>query len=164
MGKTTAVRRAAELLADVRIAGFYTAEVRDAEGRRRGFEAVSFGGGRATISDVSIRGTDRVGRYGVDVAAVDRLAQVTLRVRAGVDLFLVDEIGRMECCSRRFVEAFEELAESGVLMIATVALRGSGLIGAIKRHPAAEVWEVTPPNRDALPERLAHWVRQRIPS
>ena len=162
VGKTTVVRRAAELLQGRRISGFYTAELRDAAGRRRGFEAVLFGGGRSTIAEVGLAGPHRVGRYGVDVAVIERLAEATLRPAAGADFYLVDEIGKMECLSGRFVRAVEELADSGALLVATVARWGGGLIADIKRHPGAEVREVTAANREGLPRRVAAWVSQRL--
>ncbi len=162
VGKTTVLRRAAELLQGRQISGFFTAELRDGAGRRRGFEAVVFGGGRSIIAEVGLAGAHRVGKYGVDVAAIDRLAEATLRAAPGADIYLVDEIGKMECLSGRFVMAVEELVHGGQLLVATVAHGGSGLIAQIKSRPDAEVREVTTANREGLPRRVAAWVSQRL--
>jgi nucleoside-triphosphatase len=64
-GKTTALRRLIERLADLRLAGFYTQEVRE-RGQRVGFEAVSLSGRRALLAHVRSRSPHRVGRYGVE--------------------------------------------------------------------------------------------------
>src|SRR5215831_16622889 len=92
-GKTTAVCRLVERLTDLRIAGFYTQEVRD-QGSRVGFEAVGLAlGHKALLAHVRSRSRHRVGRYGVDVPALARLVEAELRGAVGEeDLFVIDEI------------------------------------------------------------------------
>ena len=134
-GKTTAIRRLAALLDDVRVAGFYTAEIRT-RGERRGFRLVGFDGAEALIAHVELPKTHRVGKYGVDVAAMDRAADAGLAPRKGVELYLVDEIGKMECLSTRFIEHMRRIVDGRVTLVATVASRGSGYIAEVKRGPA----------------------------
>ena len=65
-GKTTALRRLIERLADLRLAGFYTQEVRE-RGQRVGFEAIGVSTGQhAILAHVRSRSRHRVGRYGVE--------------------------------------------------------------------------------------------------
>src|SRR4051794_14770081 len=72
-GKTTCVRRLAERLGDLRLAGFYTAEIREG-GNRVGFEAVRLSTGRhAVLAHVRSKSRHRVGRYGVEPAALAQL-------------------------------------------------------------------------------------------
>jgi len=159
VGKTTVVRRVAEKLKP-RPGGFYTEEVRE-KGERRGFRALTFDGEVSLIADVEFRGTLRVGRYGVDVAAIDRLADAALRPRREVAVFIIDEIGKMECLSERFVQATLTLLDSGRLVVATVGERGSGFIADVKRRPDAELWQVTRQNRDEMPARVLTWIAAR---
>ena len=79
-GKTTAFRRLAALLGerDVPLAGFTTEEIRE-HGRRVGFAVESLDGRRATLAHVELPGPPRVGRYGVDVEAFERIALPSLR-------------------------------------------------------------------------------------
>lgn len=161
VGKTTVVRRVAEKLARRRPGGFYTEEVRE-QGQRRGFRAVTFDGETCAIADVDFRGTARVGRYGVDVDAIDRLADTALRQRPGVAVFIIDEIGKMECLSERFVEAARALLDLGRVVVATVGERGSGFIVEVKRRPDAELWEVTRQTRDEIPARVLAWLERRL--
>lgn len=166
VGKTTLLRRVAETLRQedaVEPAGFYTAEIREG-GRRRGFRLIPFdGGGEGEVmAHVERAEGPRVSRYGVDVDAVDRMTERTLVDRPSARLYLVDEIGKMECYSEHFVEAVEELLRGPVPLVATVARRGGGLIGGVKDHPEAEVVEVKRENRDELVERVVGWVRQRL--
>jgi nucleoside-triphosphatase len=157
-GKTTAIRRLAALLGDMRVAGFYTAEIR-ARGERRGFRLVGFDGTEALIAHVELPKRARVGKYGVDVSAMEQAADAALSPRAGVELYLVDEIGKMECLSPRFVEHMQRLVAGRVPLIATVASRGSGYIVEVKRDPRCEVRTLTRANRDNLPEELLAWLR-----
>jgi nucleoside-triphosphatase len=89
------------------------------------------------MAHVDLPGPPRVGRYGVDVAAIDAVVDEVLAPRAGVDLHLVDEIGKMECLSPRFVRAMRALLDSGAPVVATIALRGGFIArgeGAARRR------------------------------
>jgi nucleoside-triphosphatase len=158
-GKTTALRRAAERLDGRRLGGFYTEEIRE-RGERRGFRAVTFDGEAAVLAHVARRGGPRVGRYGVDVAVMDALAE-GLAPADAADVWLVDEIGKMECLSARFVLAMRALLDSRVPVIATVAQRGMGFIAEVKRRPDAETWTVASATREALPAAIAEWATRR---
>jgi nucleoside-triphosphatase len=161
IGKTTVIRRLAARLTPRSLAGFFTEEMRRS-GRRCGFRAVTLDGHSSTIAHVDYPGPHRVSRYGVDVAAIDRLADTTLRRRSEIDLYLVDEIGKMECLSARFVEAMEELIDASRWIVATIALSGGGFIAEVKKHPRALLREVTYANRDDLADRIAPWLEEQL--
>src|SRR5512134_439855 len=108
VGKTTALRRVCDGLQVGPLSGFYTEEVRE-RGVRQGFRLVTFDGEERTIADVRRPGAPRVGKYGVDVAAIDAVARRVLAPDAGVALYVIDEIGKMECLARGFVEAVRGL-------------------------------------------------------
>jgi nucleoside-triphosphatase len=162
VGKTTVLRRAAEELSDLEIRGFLTDEIREG-GRRAGFRIETFDGRAAVLAHVRIRSPHRVSKYGVDLAALDRVvAEQFSQKNAG--LVFIDEIGKMECLSRRFVEAVEPLIASARVFVATVALRGEGLIEEIKRRPDALLWRISRANRDEMPAKVAEWVRSGLRS
>jgi nucleoside-triphosphatase len=158
-GKTTVVRRLAERLGDRRLAGFLTLELRE-HGHRVGFEAVGLDGRRTTLAHVRSRSPVRVGRYGVEPGRLVPLIEEELvRPDGTVDLFLIDEIGKMECACPAFMTAVRRVLDGPVPVLATVALRGGGFIAEVKARPDAHIVEVAPGNRDDLPERLAVWLR-----
>lgn len=159
MGKTTLMRRVAEGLAGRRLGGFTTGEIR-LQGQRVGFGLTTFDGRSAVLAHVDERSPHRVGKYGVDVAALDSVADAAL-APAGAEVYLVDEIGKMECLSARFVAALTRLLDSGQPLVATIAARGGGLIEAVKKRPDVEVWTVTHDNRDSLPARVVSWLAVR---
>jgi nucleoside-triphosphatase len=127
---------------------------------RRGFRLVTLDGRARVMAHVDIGGTVRVGRYGVDVAAIDELAVDALASRPDVQVYLVDEIGKMECRSPAFVAAMRTLLDSGRPVVATVGRLGEGFIAEVKRRPDAELWALTPANRDAMPARVVKWLRE----
>jgi nucleoside-triphosphatase len=158
-GKTTVVRRVAAAFPG-RAAGFYTQEVRE-RGRRVGFEIVTLDGERGWLSHVDFPGPHRVGKYGVDLENLERLALPAMAAGPGVDLIVVDEIGKMECLSRGFMTAMERLwEEAPVPLLVTVALKGGGYIQKIKEKPEGLLITVTFENRDELPGRLAGLLSQ----
>ncbi len=48
-----------------------------------------------------------------------------------------------------------------ILIMATIALRGSGFIVEVKQHPEVRVIEVPQADRQALPGQIAAWVKER---
>jgi nucleoside-triphosphatase len=156
IGKTTVIRRVADSLSGKQIRGFYTEEIRTG-GERRGFRLVTFNGEQRVIAHSDFAKRHRVGKYGIDVAAIDAAASL-LCPDPSAELYLVDEIGRMECLSERFITAMRELLAGRVPLVATVGLRGGGLIAEVKGMEQCLLWEVTRENRDGLPARILEWL------
>jgi nucleoside-triphosphatase len=154
-GKTTAFRRLAELLRESRqsVAGFTTEEMRE-RGRRVGFAVESLDGESDTLAHVKLRGPPRVGRYGVDLEAFERVALPALRASSG-DVVLIDELGKMELASAAFRGAVEELLDQPVAIAATLQVARHPFTDALRARPEVEVIRLTARNRNALPEQLA---------
>jgi nucleoside-triphosphatase len=157
IGKTTLIRTVAARLNPAGLRGFYTEEIRE-HGPRLGFRLVSFTGAEGVMAHVDFEHRHRVGRYGIDVAAIERLAEPALQFDEGAAVYLIDEIGKMECMSARVVAALESLFRSGKPIVATIASTGIGFIRKAKQRPDAVLWEVTRTNRDALPEQVLEWL------
>jgi nucleoside-triphosphatase len=154
IGKTTLIRKVVERLRPLPMSGFYTEETRDGA-ERTGFRVVTLDGQKGPLATVGKGGGPHVGRYRVDLEGFEETALPSLRIRPDVELYVIDEIGKMESYSDRFVEAARELLESGVPVLASVALHGAGFIEEVKSHPRAELIQVTQNNRDELRERIA---------
>jgi nucleoside-triphosphatase len=159
-GKTTVIRRVARKLEGRRLRGFIAEELREA-GERVGFSIQTLDGRSADLAHVRIGSPHRVSRYGVDVAALDEIAKDALALEPPADVYLVDEIGKMECMSDRFVAGIERILGSGRLLVATVAMRGGGLIESVKARDDAVVWKVTRSNRETLPDEIVRWIDAR---
>jgi nucleoside-triphosphatase len=155
-GKTTVVQKVVALWPG-KAAGFYTREVRK-DGRRLGFEIVTLAGDAALLSHVNFPGPYRVGKYGVNLENFHRVALPALEAGPDVDLIVVDEVGKMECLSPRFVAAMKNLWAVPVPLLITVAQKGGGYIAALKGKPDKTLFTVTPANRDELPGRILRLV------
>ncbi len=79
-----------------------------------------------------------------------------------MDLFFIDEIGKMEVANEHFCEAVLRVLGGPVPIVATVAMKGSGLIAAVKARPDVRLVTVTEETRGQLPDELAAWLRDRV--
>ena len=149
VGKTTLIRQLAEALEPFRPAGFYTREIRKG-GERMGFEIVSLDGRQGLLSHVDIRSSFRVGKYGVDVDGFESFLEALPFLGPAIRLIIVDEIGKMECLSERFRRLLGEVLDSEKLVIATVALKGTGFIEQVKVRKDVKIFELSAKNRNRL--------------
>ena len=164
-GKTTVVRRVIHQLSHLRLTGFYTQEIRDHD-RRVGFEAVGLRGSSVILAHVDFGGRHRVGRYGVDLAGLESLIKTELqRPAADVDLYVIDEIGQMECLSDLFIDTTSFALDTPVPTLVSIAARGGGFIGLVKTRPDVEIEFVSPQTRDRLPDTIVRrFLHKQVPS
>ena len=155
-GKTTAVGRLSELLreAGVSLSGFLTRELREG-GRRVGFEIETFRGERGVLASVELAGPPRVGRYGVDLEAFERLALPALYPPGDAGVVLIDELGKMELASDRFREAVAALFAGRLPIVATVQLARDPFTDALRGDSDVSTLRLTASNRDRLPGEVA---------
>jgi nucleoside-triphosphatase len=157
VGKTTVAARLIELLrADgLPVTGFVTREVRGERGRRLGFELETADGRRGVLAHVDLSGGPRVGRYGVALDDLERLAVPLLeRAHAG-SIVVVDELGKMELASARVRDAVAGVLARPLPLVATVHAYRHPFTDAVKRDASVTVVPVTRANRDGLAHELA---------
>lgn len=149
-GKTTLVRAIVEVL-DCPAGGFYTRETRGQDGRRTGFEIVTLAGEAAPLARTGIAGPHRVGRYGVDIDALDRVGvpAIEAAVERGV-LIVVDEIGKMELLSLRFQRALIECFRHHRLLFGTIMQTSHPFANELKAQPDTLLIELAESNRDEV--------------
>lgn len=147
-GKTTSVMQIIANLNSKKVAGFYTQEIRQGN-KRKGFRWECLDGAEGILAHIDIKGPFRVGKYGLDVAGFEKLVVPILDIeRVDAELFVLDEIGKMECLSEKFVAAVRQLFTSDKSVLATVALKGAGLISEVKNYPGTKLFNLTRQNRD----------------
>ncbi len=147
-GKTTAIMKIIDALDCEKVAGFYTQEIRQ-NNVRKGFSWKRLDGVDGTLAHIKIKGHWRVGKYGVDVAGFEESVVPILDAeRTDVELFVIDEIGKMECFSEKFVAAVRRLFTSEKSVLATVAKKGAGLISEVKKYPNIKLFNLTRSDRD----------------
>lgn len=160
IGKTTVIKEVAARLGN-RAGGFCTEEIRDQRGRRKGFRLVTLDGDEAVMAhtDLHSEGRPEVGRYGVDLAAIDEVGVGALRRAMASDLLvIVDEVGKMEL----FSEAFRRVVRDAVIgpspVLGTVMRGAHPWVDKLRMRPEVEVWVITAENRDGMAERIWRWI------
>jgi nucleoside-triphosphatase len=120
-----------------------------------GFRWKRLDGAEGILAHVDIKGKFRVGRYGVDVTGFEQdVVPVLDEARTDVQLFVIDEIGKMECFSPKFIDAVRRLFAGQRAVLATVASKGTGLIAEVKDYPAVKVFTLTERNRDDVIDQI----------
>ncbi len=149
IGKTTLIKNVCSALGDQQIAGFYTEEMRP-DGERLGFELVGMNGERAVLAHVDIRSPFRVGKYGVDVEALDRFIPSLACLAPATTLIIIDEIGKMECFSATFRRLARQALASETPVVASVSQRGGGFVAEVKERWDVRLLNMDWDNRDHL--------------
>jgi len=158
-GKTSLLRQALAAY-DGSAGGFFTEEIRR-EGERLGFRLVTLDGQAAVLAHADLRRRHRVGRYGVDVRALEAVGVAALRRAAPDTLAVIDEIGKMELLSAPFREAVLEIISRGQRVLGTILLNPHPWADGIKRQPQVRVETLTRANRRQVEEALRQWLNYR---
>ncbi|KAJ3689723.1 hypothetical protein LUZ61_018887 [Rhynchospora tenuis] len=166
VGKTTLVMRVFETLRasqpHLSIRGFYTREVREGA-ERVGFEVVTLDGRHGPLASSKISSAESlrwptVGKYKVDVRSLESLALPELQVKEGTDLFIIDEVGKMELFSSSFFPAVMRVLESNIPLLATIPIPKFGrdipAVARLRNHPGATVLTLNAANRDMMSENV----------
>ncbi len=157
-GKTSLIKQAVAGL-ESRAGGFYTEEIRS-QGTRLGFKLVTLDGREAILAHADFNKRFRVGKYGVDVDALDGVGVSALRRAAEqCDLVIVDEIGKMELFSADFREVVLQVIGSGKRVLGTIMLHSNPWADAIKRQPQVNLVTVTRAGYQRLLDNLRDWLR-----
>jgi len=160
-GKTTLLRQVVAELG-LRAGGFYTEEVRE-RGQRIGFRLSTLDGRQAVLASVDIAGPPHVGRYGVDLAALEGVDVPALEeAAASADLVVVDEIGKMEMASGRFRLEVESALDGGCCLLGSILLAPHPWADAIKARPEVLVVGLTPGGRERVRQQLVSLVRDCV--
>src|SRR6266496_1218854 len=153
-GKTTLVKRIVKELTRP-CGGFYTEEIRE-RGQRVGFKLITLGGKEAVFADVNFKTSERVGKYGLDLAKLETVGVPAIHEAVSAQqLVVIDEIGPMEIRSAIFRDAVSKLFETAAPILATITARPFPFTDAIKKRPDVRVVDVQPNTREQLVAELS---------
>jgi len=146
VGKTTLIQSIISKL-NVSAGGFYTAEVRDENGKRWGFKIISLDGQESVLASVEIISHHKVGKYGVDVAAMDRVGVPAVRSALNdSEIIVIDEIGRMELASKQFRNVIAQALDSPKPVLGTVAIKDTNFARKAKERADTKIIKLTRAN------------------
>lgn len=158
VGKTTVLLKIVESLKAKRysVGGMLSREVRSS-GTRVGFEILDIDDERCGwLAHVSQESGPHVGKYRVNIKDLNDIgAKAILKAAENSSIIAIDEIGPMELFSENFKEAVRRAVNSGKLVVGVIHWKAKDrLIEEVKRREDAEIYTVTPENRDKLHETM----------
>jgi nucleoside-triphosphatase len=160
-GRTTLIRRLSEIFKEFNPAGFYTTEIVE-DGTITGFLIASLFGDNKILSHVSLKSKYAVGKYRIDIKGFENLLEAVFSKEKKTGLYLVDEIDKIECVSKKFTKVIVEILNSDKPVVATIAEKGTGLISELKKREDVNLIEVTPGNRDLQLKELTMEIRDLL--
>jgi nucleoside-triphosphatase len=149
IGKTTLVRKLLACLTG-EVGGFFTQEIRQGH-RRVGFKIRDLQGEEGVLAHINYSSPYRVGKYGVDIAALERVALPALNYALKNSAYIImDELGKMELYSQAFQKKVVEVLDSPKKVLGVIQQRSNPFLDPIKTRGDVDMIEVTLENRESL--------------
>jgi nucleoside-triphosphatase len=147
-GKSTLIERIIQGI-ETPATGFFTREIRE-KGQRMGFSINTLDRKQGLLAHKRIRSNCMVGKYGVNLADIDRIAVPSMMPERPDALIVIDEIGKMECFSELFRKTLVKVLDSNHLVIGSISLKGDSFIRKVKEREDVLLVHVSQRNRDTL--------------
>jgi len=151
-GKTTVIKKIITGLKRP-AKGFYTEEIR-VDGKRQGFKMITLAGKEGLLGHRDIKSDYTVSKYGVSIENIDNIAVPAIIPDNQSQIIILDEIGKMECFSKKFKEAALQALDSNNTVIGTIAISGTEFIRKIKERCDMKIIEATESNRHELSDKI----------
>ncbi|MEM0129294.1 MAG: NTPase [Thermoplasmata archaeon] len=164
-GKTQTLLRIIGLVEEegIRVGGVITEPVVE-KGRRTGFRMTDWMTKESQVfAHESITSRVRSGRFGVNVKVLEDLGLRALAgARAGADLIVIDEVGKLDVDSEPFSQAVLETLDSPTSIIMTLHKKSRNpLLQDIRRRDELRLLEVTPVNKNLLAFKVVNLLTGR---
>jgi len=151
-GKSTVIEKLVQQIQRP-VSGFFTREIKE-KGRRVGFSITTLDGKEGVLAHEESKSKRRVGKYGVNIDELDRIAVPSMIPGRTDQTVIIDEIGKMECFSPLFRETLIKTLDSANPVIGSIAQKGNPFIEKIKERKDVLLVTVSEKNRDSLPAGL----------
>jgi nucleoside-triphosphatase len=158
IGKTTLIKQLIYRLKRYEPVGFYTDEIRH-KGERKGFQIITPDGQRSILAHILIDSPYQIGKYKVDVNGFDSFLDSLTLHQYKNNPIIIDEIGKMECLSVKFVRMIQEILDSENIVIATIAHTDGGIKGKIKARDDVRLFKINLENRDKIIDEILETMR-----
>jgi len=156
-GKTSLIKQEIAGREDKAV-GFYTEEIRSG-GTRQGFRLVTLDGQSIILAHTGIDSPHRVGKYGVDIEALERVGVAALeQANRKRELVVIDEIGKMELLSAVFQKAVWHIIKNGKKVLGSIMLSHHPWADSIKSQPQVRLITVTRTNHSQVLDELETWL------
>lgn len=157
-GKTHALLKVIEMLEadDLKVGGMITEPIIE-DNKRVGFYVIDWQSKKkAVLANTEIHSKFMVGKFGVDLNALEGVGVAALTKACGdADVVVIDEVGKMEVESEKFVAAVKAALDVDKPIILTLHKKSRNpLLQDIRRRDDIRILEVTPINRNLLPYKI----------
>lgn len=160
-GKTTLIRKLSEVFKEFNPTGFYTAEITE-DGSQTGLLVASLYGDSRILAHIGLKSKYGVGRLRVDVKGFDIMLDNIFSKDKKTGLYFIDEVGKVECLSRKFCRIITEILNADKPVIASISDKGTGIISEIKKRSDIALHEVTLENQDLKLKELTMEIRDLL--
>ncbi len=111
---------------------------------------------KGILAHVNLKSRVRVGRYGVDIGVLEEIGVPAIQYATDfTDVIVIDEVGKMEVESPKFVEAVRDAFDADKPMLLTLHKKSRNpLLQDIRRRDDVRILEVTSVNRELLPYKI----------
>ena len=157
-GKSTLIQKVARRIKRP-ATGFFTRELKE-KGRRVGFLIETLDGKTGLLAHQNIISNYRVGKYGVNLEDLDRIAVPAMIPCGANQVVLIDEIGKMECFSPLFKKTLLSVLSAENQVIGSIAIKGDRFIQAIKNRDDVTLISITEDTRDLALELFLQEIRE----
>ncbi|ADD08107.1 NTPase [Candidatus Aciduliprofundum boonei] len=163
VGKTTTLIKTIEILEEEGyiVGGMITEELRE-NGKRTGFYVLDWmSKEKKVFAHKDFESRHKVGKYGIDIKALEEVGIKALQdAMDKADIIVIDEIGKMEVESKKFVQTVRDILDMDKHIIMTLHKKSrNSLLQEIRRRDDIRMLEVTPINRNLLPFKIVQLIK-----
>jgi nucleoside-triphosphatase len=157
-GKTHALIKVIEMLEDeeLTVGGMITEPIIE-DNRRVGFSVIDWKTKeKSVLAHIDIQSKFMVGKFGVDLSVLENVGvNALMKACEESDVIVIDEVGKMEVESEKFVNAVKFALDVEKPMLLTLHKKSRNpLLQDIRRRDDVRILEVTPINRNLLPYKI----------
>src|SRR3990172_8881593 len=161
VGKTTLIKKLCMIFKEFNPAGVFTSEILE-NGERVGFEVENLSGDKRILAHINLKSKCSVGKYKIDIKGFEDFLQNIMLKEKKTGLYIIDEICKMECESKKFSKLITDLLNSDKPLIVTIPDKGTTLINEIKKRDDVRIFELTSGNRELKLKELTMVMRDLL--
>jgi len=165
-GKTNTLLKLIEMLESEgkTVGGMITEPIVEG-GKRTGLRIYNkLNGETAVLASAGLESRYRYGNFGVSLEALETTGVRALEQAVeSADVIVIDEVGKLEVESERFVEAVKEVLDADKPVILTLHKKSRNpLLQDIRKRDDVRILEVTPINRNLLPYKVMKLMKGQL--
>jgi len=161
VGKTELLKKLGIIFKEFNPAGFFTSEILE-NGEKTGFVIENLNGDARVLAHINLKSKHSLGKYKIDMKGFEDFLLNILLKEKKTGLYFIDEIGKLECESKKFSKLIVNLLDADKPLVATIPEKASGLINEIRKREDVRIFELTPHNHEHKLKELTMVIRDLL--